>query len=194
MKAKSLSRARLPATPWTAAHQAPQSTGFSRQEHWSGVPLPWLLLFPTELFIVNTVVCDEVHTGMKHTSSKAKLCSWFYFVSIDFFSFHSVLPLSDYQINCFNHDHLRNFPFQRVICQAVISGFLLDAFNGSKDASKSRHLQGDSSSSSASFCRHHHQSSKFLHIVFTPHFLSYQIRHHILQILQIPPASCLPLN
>ena len=53
------------------------------------MPLPWLLLFPTELFIVNTVVCDEVHTGMKHTSSKAKLCSWFYFVSIDFFSFHS---------------------------------------------------------------------------------------------------------
>ena len=28
------------ATPWTAAHQAPQSMGFSRQEYWSGVPLP----------------------------------------------------------------------------------------------------------------------------------------------------------
>ena len=28
------------ATPWTAAHQAPLSTGFSRQEHWSGVPCP----------------------------------------------------------------------------------------------------------------------------------------------------------
>ena len=28
------------ATPWTAAHQAPLSTGFSRQEYWSGVPLP----------------------------------------------------------------------------------------------------------------------------------------------------------
>ena len=27
-------------TPWTAAHQAPQSTGFSRQKYWSGVPLP----------------------------------------------------------------------------------------------------------------------------------------------------------
>ena len=27
-------------TPWTAAHQAPLSTGFSRQEYWSGVPLP----------------------------------------------------------------------------------------------------------------------------------------------------------
>ena len=30
----------LSATPWTAAHQAPLSVGFSRQEHWSGVPLP----------------------------------------------------------------------------------------------------------------------------------------------------------
>ena len=27
-------------TPWTAAYQAPQSMGFSRQEYWSGVPLP----------------------------------------------------------------------------------------------------------------------------------------------------------
>ena len=31
---------RLSATPWTAAHQAPPSMGFSRQEYWSGVPLP----------------------------------------------------------------------------------------------------------------------------------------------------------
>ena len=29
-------------TPWTAAHQAPPSMGFSRQEYWSGVPLPSL--------------------------------------------------------------------------------------------------------------------------------------------------------
>ena len=39
---KSLSRVRLLATPWTAAHQAPPSMGFSRQEYWSGVPLPSL--------------------------------------------------------------------------------------------------------------------------------------------------------
>ena len=32
------SRVRLCVTPWTAAHQAPPSLGFSRQEHWSGVP------------------------------------------------------------------------------------------------------------------------------------------------------------
>ena len=40
MKVKSLSRVRLLATSWTAAYQAPPSMGFSRQEYWSGVPLP----------------------------------------------------------------------------------------------------------------------------------------------------------
>ena len=34
------SRIQLLVTPWTAAHQAPPSMGFSRQEYWSGVPLP----------------------------------------------------------------------------------------------------------------------------------------------------------
>ena len=34
------SRAGLCATPETAAHQAPQALGFSRQEHWSGLPFP----------------------------------------------------------------------------------------------------------------------------------------------------------
>ena len=40
VKVKSLSRVPLFATPWTAAYQAPPSMGFSRQEYWSGVPLP----------------------------------------------------------------------------------------------------------------------------------------------------------
>ena len=40
VKVKSLSRAQLLATPWTTAYQAPPSMGFSRQEYWSGVPLP----------------------------------------------------------------------------------------------------------------------------------------------------------
>ena len=34
------SRVRLCETPQTAAHQAPPSLGFSRQEHWSGLPFP----------------------------------------------------------------------------------------------------------------------------------------------------------
>ena len=49
MKVKSLSRVRLFATPWTAAHQAPLSMGFSRQEYWSGVPL----YFPNSLWMAS---------------------------------------------------------------------------------------------------------------------------------------------
>ena len=40
VKAKSLGRVWLLATPWTAAYQAPPSMGFSRQEYWSRVPSP----------------------------------------------------------------------------------------------------------------------------------------------------------
>ena len=40
VKVKSLSCVQLLATPWTVAHQAPPSMGFSRQKYWSGVPLP----------------------------------------------------------------------------------------------------------------------------------------------------------
>ena len=35
-----LSRVRLSATPWTAAHQEPLPMEFSRQEYWSGLPFP----------------------------------------------------------------------------------------------------------------------------------------------------------
>ena len=40
MKVESFSRVQLFATPWTVAHQASQSMGFSRQEYWSGLPFP----------------------------------------------------------------------------------------------------------------------------------------------------------
>ena len=40
VKVQSLSPVRLLATPWTAAYQSPPSMGFSRQEYWSGLPLP----------------------------------------------------------------------------------------------------------------------------------------------------------
>ena len=40
VKVKLLGRVQLFAIPWTAAYQAPPSMGFSRQEYWSGLPLP----------------------------------------------------------------------------------------------------------------------------------------------------------
>ena len=50
------SRVRLCATPWTAAHQAPLSTGFSRQEYWSGLPFP----SPMQACKVASVMSDSV--------------------------------------------------------------------------------------------------------------------------------------
>ena len=56
MKVKSESevaqRVRLLATPWTAAYQAPPSMGFSRQEYWSGVPLP----SPNDFLITHNLI------------------------------------------------------------------------------------------------------------------------------------------
>ena len=49
VKVKSLSHVQLFMTPWTAAYQAPPSMGFSRQEYWSGVPLP----SPEKLYTVS---------------------------------------------------------------------------------------------------------------------------------------------
>ena len=57
MKVKSLSRVRLCATPWTAAHQASPSMGFSRQEYWSGLPcLPLEDLLDPRIRASNTCV------------------------------------------------------------------------------------------------------------------------------------------
>ena len=58
---KSLSCAQLLATPRTAAHQAPPSMGFSRQEYWSGVPLP------------SPTLC-LIHTKIPHSRREARVC------------------------------------------------------------------------------------------------------------------------
>ena len=57
VKVKSLSCVQHPATPWTAAYQAPPSMGFSRQEYWSGVPLPSLHVIFSPLIIHNLSMC-----------------------------------------------------------------------------------------------------------------------------------------
>ena len=57
VKVKSLSRVRLLATPWTAAHQAPPSMGFSRQEYWSGLPLPSPSYLSVRCLILLIYVC-----------------------------------------------------------------------------------------------------------------------------------------
>ena len=55
VKVKSLSRVQLLVTPWTAAYQAPRSMGFSRQEYWSGLPLPSLISFSRRYIILYNI-------------------------------------------------------------------------------------------------------------------------------------------
>ena len=64
VKVKSLSHVPLFAIPWTAAHQAPPSMGFSRQEYWSGVPLPSLTAY-----LPHTKLCR----GRKHQRGRGSL-------------------------------------------------------------------------------------------------------------------------
>ena len=60
VKVKSLSHIRLFETPWTEPYQAPPSMEFSRQEYWSGVPLPSPTvplgpLFKLQLWLLNKI-------------------------------------------------------------------------------------------------------------------------------------------
>ena len=61
VKVKLLSYVRLLATPWTAAHQAPPSMGFSRQEYWSGMPSPSPVLEHSEQQINGYELTNEPH-------------------------------------------------------------------------------------------------------------------------------------
>ena len=64
VKVKSLSHVWLLVTSWTAAYQAPPSMGFSRQEYWSGVPLPSPSLVIREMNIKTTVRYHFIPTRM----------------------------------------------------------------------------------------------------------------------------------
>ena len=70
MKVKSLSRVQLLATPWTAAHQAPLSMGFSRQEYWSGVPSPSPGIGPSYVFNRATLFCKICKSNIFLTIGK----------------------------------------------------------------------------------------------------------------------------
>ena len=69
LKCQSVSRVGLFATPWTAAHQAPLSMGFSRQEYWSGVPLPSPKINPKDVEKQNKVGMLIVFRGFSGGSA-----------------------------------------------------------------------------------------------------------------------------
>ena len=92
VKVKMLSRIRLLATPWTAAFQAPPSMGFSRQEYWSGVPLPSLLytlyrqpILEIISYLVTAFTCSLIQIidkGKKFSSERNFFFCFFTFVSM----------------------------------------------------------------------------------------------------------------
>ena len=85
VEGKSLSPVRLLATPWTTAYQAPQSMGFSRQEYWSGLPVPSQGIFPTQGSNSGLLYCRHIlyqlshqgpwtHSNFTSNSTHLKLC------------------------------------------------------------------------------------------------------------------------
>ena len=80
VKVKSLSRVRLVATPWTAAHQAPLSMGFSRQEYWSGMPLLSPLTGLTQFLLLYLLLSP----AWNNLSSLFQERSFFKSCSVDF--------------------------------------------------------------------------------------------------------------
>ena len=105
VKAKLLSRARLLVTPWTAAYLTPLSMGFSRQESWSGLPLPspgrygrhlyisvkwkWKSLSHVWLFVIPW-------TNIVHGILQARILEWVAFP----FSRGSAQPRDQTQVSC----------------------------------------------------------------------------------------------
>ena len=79
VKVKSLSRVWLFATPWTAAHQAPPSMGFSRQEYLSGVPLPSLYWSIVDLQNFISFQCTTQWFNISADyASELLYCYWLY--------------------------------------------------------------------------------------------------------------------
>ena len=81
VKVKSFSRVQPSATPWTAAYQAPPSMGVSRQEYWSGLPLPspfYVLIGHSYVSYLVKRLLDLLPTFKKSSclfSCKSSLCS-----------------------------------------------------------------------------------------------------------------------
>ena len=73
-KMKPLSCVQLLATPRTAAHQAPPSIGFSRQEYWSGLPLPPLMKYEEfiNIFCLVSLICHQPYTKWKLLNSNCR--------------------------------------------------------------------------------------------------------------------------
>ena len=75
VKVKSLSRVQFLATPWTAAYQTSPSLGFSRQEYWSGVPLPFPYMQNTSCEMLDWMK-NKLESRFPGEISKPQICRW----------------------------------------------------------------------------------------------------------------------
>ena len=85
MKVKSLSCVQLLATPWTAAHQAPRSMGFSRQEYWSGLLFPSPGYLPDPGIRSESLVSPALAGGFFTTSATREAPWWLHVIANGFF-------------------------------------------------------------------------------------------------------------
>ena len=76
VKVMSLSHVQPLATPWTAAHQAPLSMGFSRQEYWSVLPLPSLIYTLVYIKIIFGIVIISAVLGTPWKEDLYWMYSW----------------------------------------------------------------------------------------------------------------------
>ena len=104
VKVKSLSHARLCATPRAAAYQAPSSLGFPRQEYWSGVPLPSLLALKT----------------LHHRRN----CLWLFFIRCSHLIYINLWVYCFQVLNCVS----AGTGFQDPFCASIRASFILMTF------------------------------------------------------------------
>ena len=146
VKVKPLSHVWLLATPWTAACQAPPSVGFSRQEYWSGVPLPspsltWYtrkkkssLIYLHYLKPSLHMVCFKLHMAWtSHSSSDFQAIPWLYafacaYFSVEWFFYFSCLVsfIQPSRLNSCKSQLLRDFiGFSRLASLVHVSSLLV---------------------------------------------------------------------
>ena len=100
---QSPSRVRLTATPWTAAHQAPLSVGFSRQEFWSGLPFP-SPGDPPDPGSIPTLQADSLPTelqGKPRTHTHTHTHTQSFFIVFSSMVYHRALTLVPCAIQCY---------------------------------------------------------------------------------------------
>ena len=122
------------ATPWTVAHQAPLSMGFSRQEYWSGLPhpppgdLPGPGIEPRDqtLSLISPALAGRLFTT-RATCKALQICSAYFNSICDCQQIpHARILLSKYFFsntpeNFFTANQALRFPFTNLTCTSAIS-------------------------------------------------------------------------